>query len=160
MKKEVHSYDTKTGVYIKTYPCLYEAESDLGLYRGAATDILRRGGKHSKTYLSYQKTDIFPTINNEIFKVQTTEIKMFSETELRQKHDMFFMLIAYVNNIPKGKFIDEVTLLRQLELLGKPRYRDAVSRPELKQFRGKVDGVIYYGCEESISKLKHEGVLQ
>lgn len=83
-----------------------------------------------------------------------------SENELRQKHDMFFIIFTHVKQIPIGKYIEESQLLKELGLYGKARYRDAISRSELKDYKGKVDGTVYYGSVESISKLKSEGVLQ
>jgi ribosomal protein L37E len=85
---------------------------------------------------------------------------MLSEEQLRQKHDMFFMVFSYVKKIPTGKYVEESQMLRELSIIGKPRYRDSISRPELKEYRGKVDGTIYYGELQSIKKLKNEGVLQ
>jgi hypothetical protein len=89
-----------------------------------------------------------------------TKGNIITENELREKHDMFFRIQAFVKKIPDGRFIDESSLLRELSLIGKPRYRDALSRPELKDFKGRVDGVYYYGSHNSIKKLKSEGVLQ
>lgn len=87
-------------------------------------------------------------------------LSTLSEADLRKKHDKYFIVMSFLKDIPDGRFIDESTMLRQLSLYGKPGYREAISRPELKDFRGKVDGVIYYGSANSIKKLKQEGVLQ
>ena len=83
-----------------------------------------------------------------------------SEDELRCKHDMFFIILSYVKNISGGSFIEETKMLKELTLYGKPRYRDAISRAELKAYKGKVDGTVYYGHPDSIHKLKSEGILQ
>jgi hypothetical protein len=82
-----------------------------------------------------------------------------TESELRQKHDMFFNIFKRVKEISRGLFIEENQLLKELGYQGKPRYKDAIARDELKIYRGKVDGTIYYGHPDSIDKLKKEGVL-
>ena len=84
---------------------------------------------------------------------------VLSEAQLRERHDMFFIIMTYLQKIQKGMFIEESQMLKDLGLYGKARYREALSRLE-KEYRGKVDGTIYYSNPESISKLKSEGVLQ
>lgn len=163
MKNEVHQYDSE-GKYVKTFPSKSDAERELNLYRGAVTDYMRSGRK-AKILFSLSKNDFYPdfgqkqTAESEVEPVNTP-ISMLSEEQLREKHDMFFQLKLFIGTIPEGKFIDEGTMLRQLGLIGKPRYKDAVSRPELKDYKGKVDGTVYYGHAVSIRKLKNEGVLQ
>ena len=156
-------YDNQTGEYIKSYNSQGEIEAEYHLYRGAVGDILKGQGK-GKILISRTKYDKYPIEN--VPAVETKEsnqikpVNMLSEDDLRKKHDMFFMIQHFIAAIPTGKYIDEPTMLRQLSLVGKPRYREALSRPELKDNRGRVDGVIYYGSVVSIKKLKQEGVLQ
>jgi hypothetical protein len=167
---EIHLYDSETGQFIQTYPSQKELERSRGLYRGAITDNLRRkNGLHNKILVSRIKYDVHPKFSGEPPRntqvvisesIQPTKANTLSEDELRKKHDMFFMIHSFVSNIPEGRFVEEPVMLRQLGLLGKPRYREALSRAELKDYRGKVDGVIYYGSAISIRKLKQEGVLQ
>jgi len=172
---EIHLYDSNTGQFIQTYRSQRELERSRGLYRGAITDNLR-GRNTIKILVSRIKYEVHPKFSNGAQPVitepihpakavinesiQPTRANTLSEDELRKKHDMFFMIHSFVSNIPEGRFVEEPVMLRQLGLLGKPRYREALSRAELKDFRGKVDGVIYYGSAISIRKLKQEGVLQ
>ena len=81
---------------------------------------------------------------------------MLSEDDLRKKHDMFFMIQHFIAAIPTGKYIDEPTMLRQLSLVGKPRYREALSRPELKDNRGRVDGgyLLWLSCFDKKTKTR------
>lgn len=83
-----------------------------------------------------------------------------SEAQLRKKHDKFFIIMTFLNGIPEGNFIEEAQMLKELKLLGKPGYREVLTREEIKPYKGKVDGTVYYGSTKSINKLKTEGVLQ
>jgi hypothetical protein len=169
--REIHLYDSVTGEYVTTYESQRALERENGMYRGAISDMLT-GKTKLKLLISTERYDIHPSfeavacqkppqeIPQETKPVKVQDIGLMSEAELRKKHDMFYMIFSFVKGIPEGKFVEETNMLRQLTLLGKPRYRDALSRAELKQFKGKVDGVTYYGASVSIQKLKSEGVLQ
>jgi hypothetical protein len=172
----VYLYDLTTGAYVDERPSYAEAERKYGLHKNAVYDALRRGkGILAKANLvaSRTKYDVFPIDTlpnlqriNRIIEVKEpvadvkTPSTLLTEEQVRQRHDMFFMIISFVNRIPNGNFVEEGQLLRELGLLGKPRYREALSRPELREHKGKVDGTTYYGSTESIRKLKQEGVLQ
>ena len=173
-KTSLHLYNSVTREYEKTYQSQSEIEREFGLYRGAVSDIIRGHCNSRKLLLSPVKYDKFPESDKELQQLpkldelksypnqipQITAQNTLSESELRKKHDMYFIIYSFVSTIPEGRYIDEASMLRQLGLIGKPRYREALGRPELKDFRGKVDGVVYYGCANSIKKLKMEGVLQ
>ena len=164
----IYMYDPKTGKYKDKAESYRELEEKYGLYKGAVSDGLRRpvnAIRARRLLVSKQKYDVHPAyLDNG--NVEPEQIKTLipqgtlTEEQLRKKHDMFFIVFEYVKNIPEGKFVEESQMLREVGLLGKPRYRDAISRHELKEFKGKVDGTIYYGNQESIKKLKLEGVLQ
>ncbi|GEM_PF-5501187 len=160
---EIYLYDPQTKKLLKEFTSQRLAERELGLYRGAISDYLRKGINRSKYLFCRTKADYYPESNASVEVIENQEITLIntlSEDELRQKHDMFFIILSFVKNIPEGRYVDEATMLRQLSLIGKPRYREALARIELKDHRGKVDGVIYYGSMNSIKKLKQEGVLQ
>lgn len=161
-KEEIHIYDPASLVYLRSYPSKMAGEMGERLYRGAMTDAMKHGGKIGNTLVSLIKADIFPGTPpmREVKRKEINGIGVFTEGQLREKHDMFFMVYSYVSKIPKGSYIEEIHMLKELGLLGKPRYRDAISRHELKENKGRVDGVNYYGHIESIKKLKSEGVLQ
>lgn len=147
------------GSYNSEYKSMREAERSLGLYRGAVVDLMKRKSPGGKYVFSFVKLDkslmVLPS------QEETEQPgQLLTETDLRQRHDLFFMILSYLQKICEGKFIEEGAMLRTLGLVGKPRHRDALSRPELKDYKGRVDGVTYYGSVESIKKLKREGVLQ
>lgn len=162
----VHYYDPTTGKYVKSYDSFADLEREHGLYRGAVSEILKGKCNKRKGLVSLEKYDINPLfVQTEPVTIEPTPPKinnegLLSEAELRKKHDMFYMIFSFVKGLPDGKFVEETSMLRQLTLYGKPRYKDALSRAELKDFKGKVDGVTYYGASTSIGKLKREGVLQ
>lgn len=163
-RKEVHLYDSD-GSYLKSFASQSALETELGTYRGATRDILRGVIKKPKILVSETKADKYPGAIPKNIETDNPQVKpqtktLLSEEELRKKHDMYFMILSFVKSIPSGSYIDESTMLRQLSLYGKPRYRDALSRQEIKDYRGRADGTIYYGSIHSIKKLKDEGVLQ
>ena len=114
----------------------------------------------NKRFLLLKKKGLSTPVDLAIASTPITKpILGISETDLRRKHDMFYIILAFVKKIQIGKFIEESQMLKEVGLYGKPRYRDAISRVELKDYKGKVDGTTYYGHSESIQKLKNEGVL-
>lgn len=167
---EIHKYDIQSGKHSGVFPSFGIFEKEHGLYRGSVRDILKyNGGKRNNILISIERHDIHPLYNGvplnkliEPIKVKDERPKenLLSEDELRIKHDMYYMIQIYLNGMPDGKFVEESAMLRQLSLLGKPRYREALSRHELKEYKGRVDGVTYYGSPASIKKLKSEGILQ
>ena len=170
-EKEIHFYDPKTGAYLNSYPTYREAERTLNLYRNAVSDLLRRRRKGGKFLCSRIKTDVYPGFVpsmdhhdalpiNEGSEFVKPMSGMLTEEQLRKKHDMLFMVLSSVKSLTKKEFIEETQMLRDLGLLGKPRYRDILTRSELKDYHGKADGVVYYGHPDSIRRLKQEGVLQ
>jgi len=175
---KTYLYELSTGKFLDEKESYGEAERTFGLPHGAVYDYIRRSGGVIQKYnaiVSTVKYDVYPIETlpnfqkyNKVYTVEkpvVQEVKktptiILTEEQLRRKHDMFFMIFSYVKAIPSSKFVEEGQLLRELGLYGKPRYRDAISRPELKEYKGKVDGTVYYGSVESIKKLKNEGVLQ
>ena len=87
------------------------------------------------------------------------ETKYITEDQIRQRHDMFYKLKKALESINAGEFIEEQKVLKQLGMWGKPGYRSAVEANEIKAYRGKADGTVYYGHPERIQALKEEGVL-
>lgn len=163
----IHYYDPTTGKYVKSYDSFADLEREQGLYRGAVSEILKGKCKKRERLVSLEKHDVHPLYfhKTEPVTVEPTPPKiinegLLSEAELRKKHDMFYQILSFVKGLPEGKYVEETSMLRQLTLFGKPRYREALSREDLKQFKGKVDGTVYYGNPNSIQKLKREGVLQ
>lgn len=162
----VHYYDPVTGKYVKSYDSFADLEREHGLYRGAVSEILKGKCKKREGQVSLEKHDVHPLFSK---AEPVTELPtppkinnegLLSEAELRKKHDMFYQILSFVKGLPEGKYVEETSMLRQLTLFGKPRYREALTREDLKQFKGKVDGTVYYGNPNSIQKLKREGVLQ
>lgn len=156
----VYYYDSETKKYIKPFTSKSEAERELGLYRGQVGDAMRGRNNTKHLLFSTIKAEYFPDIRAAVPGKSVQANNTLTEDQLREKHDMFFMIFSFVKGLPSGRFIDEPSMLRQLSLLGKPRYKEALSRPELKEYKGRVDGVVYYGSTSSIKKLKSEGVLQ
>lgn len=179
--KSIYVYDIRTGELKQTFCSGRDMEKQFELYRGASLKIQKtHQGKFEDWIISKEKYDLFPlnTLSEKILpyvrlkkplppafvsppmEKEQVPGNVLSEDQLRQKHDMFFIVRSYIDKLPVGQFIEEAQMLRELGLYGKPRYRDAITRTELRDNKGKVDGTTYYGHIDSIRKLKQEGVLQ
>ena len=90
----------------------------------------------------------------------TPTASRLSIEQIRKRHDKFYIVSKKIAFIPKDMFIEESELLKELGLLGKPGSKEVTSRMDLKENRGKADGIVYFGHRESIERLKREGVLQ
>jgi hypothetical protein len=164
----------ETGEFFDEFDSFRQAEETLGLYRNLIYEYLRGLRKYPvKGFVfSKHKAEIFPgeilkkrevvkPKNNQKIIIPETNgnIQFLSEADLRKKHDMFFILKSELNILQKGQFIEETKLIRKIGLWGKPGFRTVIDAPEVKLYKGKADGVIYFGHPESINKLKNEGVL-
>lgn len=162
--KSIYMYDNITGELVREFKSQTDAERSLGLYRGAVGDALKGKNNKHKLLFSREKYDKFALntdgINTEKKQASASiQLSTLSEKDLREKHDMYYIIQSFISKIPEGEYIEETSMLRHLSLWGKPRYREALARIE-KDNKGKVDGTTYYGSITSIRKLKQEGVLQ
>jgi hypothetical protein len=161
---EIHQYDIQSGKYLMSFPSQRDFEREKCIYRGSVVDIMKQGGRRRDLLISTERHEIHPSFlpdsHKGLIKEEIPKTSMLSEDELRIKHDMYYQIQLFIKDIPEGKFVEESSMLKQLSLLGKARYRDAISRPELKEYKGRVDGTTYYGSPASIKKLKSEGILQ
>jgi len=117
------------------------------------------GGKHK--YFDIKMGYTVPAGGEQIKaeREKITEVKKFSISDLRKKHDKFYMIFEEVKKIKKDEFIEETELLKMLGIFAKPGYRAAIDNPALKKYKGKADGVVYYGHPESIMELRREAIL-
>lgn len=165
-KKKVYGYD-KNLALIHEFETATEAEAALGLYTGAVYESAVRFKRPFKgIQWSYKPIETLTVrdaeIKNEPNPKQHTSVKnpiYMTESELKTKHDQYTILMNAIRQIPDGMFIEESKLLKNAGLWGKPGYRSTTDRPEFRDYKGKADGVVYFGSEKSVKKLKMEGVL-
>ena len=175
VKNNLYVYDETTKKLVNEFPSFSAAEREFCLRNNWFVDYFRGKAQNRLPYLySRIKADEYPEsilvskreISKEMPKKEEEVKKILppsvtlSEDQLRKKHDMYYMIFTYLRQLKEKQYIEETQMLRDLGLISKPRLRDALNRPELKEYRGKADGVIYYGQPGSIKHLKSEGILQ
>lgn len=82
-----------------------------------------------------------------------------SESELRAKFDINFIVQQAAQKLEKGTFLSEAEFIKLCNLRGMSGYRSVIDHPDFKDFRGRAGGQTYWSHPESIQKLKNEGVL-
>ena len=167
---EVHCYNPETGEFIQSYSSIAAAEQEIGTYRGKVSEFL--AGKYKSLpggkYWSRTKTDRIDLQEKQVKSLyksgngKTTHSPniILTEDQLRKKHDMFYIVHENLERLEKGKFVEEASFLRSMQISGKPGYRTAIDHPDVRPYKGKADGFTYYGHPESVQKLKDEGVLK
>jgi hypothetical protein len=81
-----------------------------------------------------------------------------TEQELRSKHDSLYKLEQSVKTLAPGKFIPENDF-RVLTTLDVVKFRSRAELPQFDLYKGKVNGMTYWGNPKDIKRLKEEGVL-
>ena len=83
-----------------------------------------------------------------------------SESELRQKHDLKFIIQQTADQTPKGSFIPEADFIKQSNIRNQQGFRQDIEDLQFRQYRGKAGGIVYWGHPDSIAKMKEEGILR
>jgi len=84
--------------------------------------------------------------------------KGLTEQELRKKHDPLYRLEQAVIELEPGKFIPEHEF-RILVSLDNIKFRTNADLPKFDSYKGKVNGITYWGHPKDIKRLKEEGIL-
>jgi len=84
-------------------------------------------------------------------------INGLSETDLRRRHDNAYKVAEAASKLTAGEFIPEADFVSSLRLKG--GYRSVLERQQFERYRGKADGIVYWGHPESIKRLKDDRVL-
>lgn len=98
---------------------------------------------------------------NSISEAETLPAKSYglSESELRQKHDVRFIIKQAAEKLEKGIFIMDADFVKQCNMRSQTGYRQFIEASEFSKYKGRAGGVIYWSHPESISKMKSEGIL-
>jgi hypothetical protein len=79
-----------------------------------------------------------------------------NEAQLRQKHDIGYIINQKLLELKPGSFYTESEFVKMCNIRGAYRtYLDG-----LTDYRGKASGITYYAHPDSIRKMKMEGILQ
>ena len=87
-----------------------------------------------------------------------TKPKGLTEEELLLKVSPEHQILHAAQNIPEGRFIPEQEFIHNLRIHS--GYKHIVEKPKFIPYRGRAAGNDYYwACEESMAKMKNEGIL-
>jgi hypothetical protein len=93
-----------------------------------------------------------------ILEIETTGIGI-SETQLRAKHDLRYIVESKCAGLKKGVFMTQAEFVQFCKINPGAGYRGVIEHPEYDKYHGKAGGVNYWSHPDSIKKLKDEGVL-
>ena len=82
-----------------------------------------------------------------------------SESQLRAKHDLRFIVESKCLELKKGVFMTQAEFVQMCRINPGAGYRGVIEHPEYDKFHGRAGSIIYWSHPESIKKLKDEGVL-
>jgi hypothetical protein len=82
-----------------------------------------------------------------------------SEQELRSKHDGLYKLEQAVKTLMPGKFIPEPEF-RATIATNPSQFRSKADLPQFDIYRGRTQGITYWGHPRDIKRMKDEGILQ
>ncbi len=87
-----------------------------------------------------------------------TKPKGLTEEELLLKVSPEHKILHAAQSIPPGRFVLEQDFIKSLHLHG--GYKRIVDQPQFLPYRGRASGSDYYwACEESMKKMRNEGIL-
>lgn len=146
-KKPVNCIEN--GNIIATYESIMDAERALGIYPGNINKVIgkdRMAGGYQWKYANGEQ------------KAITAVKRGLSEAELRAKHDNHYKISKALKSLKKGEFIPEPELISSIGLSG-GGYRRWLDSNNYNDYRGKAQGITYYGHPEDIRRMKDETVL-
>ena len=114
----------------------------------------------AKTQLRRVRQQLNPSQSHNITptSMQQTNIGI-SESELRAKFDLNFIVQQAAKKLEKTIFLSESEFIKLCNLRGMSGYRSVIDHPDFKDYRGRAGGQTYWSHPESIMKMKTEGVL-
>lgn len=82
-----------------------------------------------------------------------------SEAELRQRHDIKFIIEKTAKELKKEMYVMEADFIKRCNLRTQSGYRQIIDSQEFSKYRGKASGIIYWSHPESMAKMIDEGIL-
>lgn len=87
------------------------------------------------------------------------DVTAISETDIRQKHDLYFKINQAAQSIEEGKFYTEVDFRECIVRVSAAAFRRPADDDGFVRYKGRASGITYWGHPKSIQKLKDERVL-
>lgn len=82
-----------------------------------------------------------------------------SETELREKHDLKYIIFKKCSELVEGVYLSHVDFVRYCGIQGLG-FKEITEKPEFNAFHGKTrTNVVYWSHPNSIAKMKKEYIL-
>jgi len=82
-----------------------------------------------------------------------------SITEIIKTHDVDELLKQGLKKLERGTLFTESEFVDLSGLRGK-NYRTTLDSPEMRQYKGRIDGVTYYGVPSDIEDLKTRYIMR
>ncbi len=83
-----------------------------------------------------------------------------SESDLRKKCDVTYIIEDAVKRIPDGRYISDADFREFFCKLNTTKYRPKANLPQFDKFKGIADGVTYWGKKEGIERLISDGTMR
>ena len=83
-----------------------------------------------------------------------------SEMELRQKHDVKYIVAKFAAQLKKDIYIPDNEFLRQCGVQNQVGFRSKIASADFSAYMGTASGITYWSHPESIAKMKNEGILR
>lgn len=150
----------KDGEIIATYESIMEAERSIGVCPGSINKVIEKNNTSGGYHWEYTNSESKPHPSH-LSSVKTNPTKSrrgLSEAELRAKHDNHYKIGKALKSLKKGEFIPESEFIISIGLAG-GGYRRWLDSSNYNDYRGKAQGITYYGHPEDIKRMKDETVL-
>lgn len=99
------------------------------------------------------------TVKPNLSDVQPTKKLGISIHEIIKTHDVDELIKQGIKKFEKGTLLTESEFVDLSGLRGK-NYRTTLDSPDMKQHKGRIDGVTYYGVPTDIEDLKTRYIMR
>jgi DNA-directed RNA polymerase subunit RPC12/RpoP len=108
--------------------------------------------------IRHNSTDVQP-LNQVVPKEGNGRKIGVSLNDIIKTHDVEELLKEGLKKLQKGTLFTEPEFIDLSGLRGK-YYRGAIDTPEIKKYKGKIDGVTYWGAPEDIEILREKYIIR
>lgn len=82
-----------------------------------------------------------------------------SMDEIIKTHDVEILIKEGLRKLEKGQLLTESDFVDMANLRGK-MYRTYLEQPDMKAYKGKIDGTMYYGIPSDIEILRQKYIMR
>ena len=83
-----------------------------------------------------------------------------SEDQLRAKHDVKYQVKQAVKTLTEDVYLSTPEFIQHAKIKLGQGYRAVIDHPDFETYHGRTGSTVYWSHQDSIKKLKSEGVLQ